>query len=156
MQVFAALREHVPIRVLGKHAAYALSITLQDFREWDAITEDGGHTKGIMTVCALGCMDIFRQGNPELFYKLYDVPEHARNDISWAEHVTTLSHPYDAALVLYVLEPRLFRPVQIALTGGIPHETVGNDPDNVGLVDAEEVRRAIKTAVARGLRPRHT
>ena len=166
------------MRILGKHAAYAVSLTREIFAEWDAIltnaeqetteangsrSSNGGDINqtakqrdssvGFMTECGLGCRDIFRRDNPDLFYALYHIPEEGRNDDTWHEHVKDLSHPYDALLMLYLVEPQLFQPVKVAAAGHVCHELVGvgSDPSSVGLVDVESVRAAIKAGVARGL-----
>ena len=47
-------------------------------------------------------MTSFMKSNPELFFKLYPVPEEHRNDENWFDHVPgdKVCSPYDPLLVM--------------------------------------------------------
>ena len=125
-------------------------------------------------------MDGFRQGNPALFYKIYDVPERHRSlhTDAWYDHLPhgVISHPYDPLLALALVEeveadakrakppsptstirgpppPPLFdrRAVGEPTRGGERHATIGNASDACGVPDVNLTKRALVAAMNRGV-----
>ena len=141
--VFAALQSVVPFRMLGKHAAYQVSLTRSDFSNWDTMTG----TKE-MTLGAKNNMNIFRTGNPTKFYQLYPIPEEHRNDDDWFDHMQEFSHPYDPLCLLAGFYPKLFHAKKIVSF----HRAIGNTNDSLGVVDAEKTRLLLSKLIGDGVR----
>jgi len=111
--VFQAVQDVVPIRMLGKFAAYRVSIFRADFNAFDAPLRDAGYLddsgrssdafeagegeggaaggEGAAVATAIPALlqaaknnlNIFRTGNPTLFYSIYPVPLAEQNDEEW-------------------------------------------------------------------------
>ena len=150
--VFAALQDFVPIRMLGKFAAYRVSLYKTDFNAFDepvraagfldasgasgafddessdaavaaagaAAAEsraggDAAHSIPSLLLSAKNNLNVFRCGNPALFYSIYPVPPSQQNDEEWFESIgafLVLPPPRAAARALPLTPPsssRLFR-----------------------------------------------
>ena len=100
----------MPFGLLGKHCAYRVALRRADFAQWDQlllrlggvggeqqrgasgrggagtagmVTADSDGELGEMTAQAKGNLNIFRQGNPTLFYRLSVVPSLACPLCAW-------------------------------------------------------------------------
>lgn len=103
-EVFDKLQGHIPFRLLGKHAAYRVGLTKKDFEGWDALI-GGSEITGV----ARNTMNVFRQGNPDLFRKLYpSVPLDKFDTDEWFNFMTVVSHPYDPLLILSGFHSEIF------------------------------------------------
>jgi hypothetical protein len=142
------------LRCLGKHAAYAVGLprSAVDAIDEAIATQFGGGTENAvplkLSAIMAETMDVFRRGNPELFYRLYpEVPaQHRDHSVpdpqhAWFGHLTVTSHPYDPLLVLWAWEewlcsappqPASFAPVTIGPTSTVA--VVGNDAGDPGVV----------------------
>ena len=144
--VFEQLRNHVPFHFLGKHAAYRVSLMREDFASWDAIL--GGDE---MMQAAKNNMNVFREGNPELFYRLYPMPEEKRTDELWFGCMTVMSHPYDPLALLAAFKPELFTHQIWQSSQDQPaHQLCGNDAENHGIEDEKAARHVLANTIRRG------
>jgi hypothetical protein len=50
-------------------------------RTWDQLITPGSEAMGDITLMCKGAMEVFRAGNPTLFYELYPVPEVSSSSI---------------------------------------------------------------------------
>lgn len=147
-------------RLLGKHAAYAVSLTKEDFVRWDSILQADGE----LLDTARSQMDDFRRRDPELFYKLYPIPEGMRTDKDWFDACkgrNCLCRPYDPLLVLSAFQPKLFR--RRRMLGGSAgsavaaggkcrqHAAIGNAESCSGVKNAAEVHDALCALIREGL-----
>ena len=127
-QVFEKLQHDVLFRFLGKHAAYQVSLTPQDFASFDMILPS-------MSDMAKQFLKPFRNRRPELFRKL-----HGGDHDDAFDTLDALSHPYDAALIVALVHDHVLRDVQLR------HKFIGNTSDTVlskehaNLVHSELVR----------------
>jgi len=132
-EVFRNLQHDVPFRFFGKHAAYQVSLTPQDFVSFDNILP-------VMSNMARQCLKPFRTRRPDLFHKLYG--GNNVDDEEWFKHLNALSHPYDAALIVALVHETVLR------NKIHTHKHVGNSPctslllrdEHVSLVHSELVR----------------
>lgn len=115
---FAHLQKTVPFSLLGKFAAYKVSLYRKDFAVFDQIVAASQPATTLsfeqtheMTLAAKQNLNIFRVGNPELFYKLYHVPEKNRNESDWFNEIQVCCHPYDPLMCLVLEHSDDFLPV---------------------------------------------
>ena len=112
-EVLDALQDAVPMRFLGKFAAYAVGVTKDELGTLDRAVGAApscapARALPSMREMAKAQMDGFRQGNPALFFKIYAVPEQHRSlqTHAWYDHLPegVISHPYDPLLALALVE----------------------------------------------------
>jgi len=142
---FKRMQDTVPFSLLGKFAAYKVSLYRKDFETFDQILaagrpagtlkEDEAHE---MTRAAKDNLNVFRVNNPELFYKLYPVSKENRNDRDWFKDIKVCCHPYDPLMCLTLEHSDDFLPV---VSMG-RHELIGMTPtvDGVPSVSAVHAR----------------
>uniref|UniRef100_A0A6T8I448 Inosine/uridine-preferring nucleoside hydrolase domain-containing protein n=1 Tax=Hemiselmis andersenii TaxID=464988 RepID=A0A6T8I448_HEMAN len=106
--VFDKLQDHMPFVLLGKHAAYRVTLTREDFMAWDVAA--GTNT---ITEQANKGLAAFRKDMPDVFYRVYPVPEDKRGDDVWFKTLTYISHPYDPLLTVAANHNDLFQPVRV-------------------------------------------
>mmetsp|Transcript_35423 Transcript_35423/g.43745 ORF Transcript_35423/g.43745 Transcript_35423/m.43745 type:complete len:382 (-) Transcript_35423:777-1922(-) len=168
--VFDSLQLFVPFTLLGKFAAFRVGLTKKDF---ECLTR---HDKPSLLCQARNQMNNFRIGNPDLFYKLYPIPEKFKSldSMEWFDHIKggTVSHPYDPLLALSIVEDtdsindlpgldvdvstktKLFTrdPVLCNFPEARPlHYIIGNSETEHGVPDAEKVHRALVESLRLGL-----
>jgi len=143
--VFKTLQSKMPFSLLGKHAAYRVNLTRDDVVKWDETIYPGGVDIGTIAENVKGSLEVFRCGNPDLFYKLYPVPEVLRGveGDGWFESLDVLSHPYDPLLCVLLYEPSLF---DIVIYGA--HRFVGMTGEHHGVPDSEAVHRYLVGVIA--------
>mmetsp|Transcript_9676 Transcript_9676/g.11018 ORF Transcript_9676/g.11018 Transcript_9676/m.11018 type:complete len:356 (+) Transcript_9676:561-1628(+) len=165
--VFDALQLYVPFTLLGKFAAFRVGLTKKDFERFTR------SDKPSLLCQARNQMNNFRIGNPELFYKLYPIPEKFKelDSMEWFDHIKggTISHPYDPLLALSVVEDsqvdlfadaadsspkELFTrdPVLCNFPEKRPlHYIIGNTETEHGIPDPSRVHHALVQSLMRGL-----
>ena len=140
-QVFEKLQQDVPFRLLGKHAAYQVSLTPQDFASFDMIFPH-------MSNMAKNFLLPFRNRRPELFRKLYGSLNNTSSDDNWLENLNALSHPYDAALIVALVHDCVLRKVRFSTR----HKYIGNSADTVLTKDhADLVHKELIRTIKKGL-----
>ena len=84
---FKHMQDTVPFALLGKFAAYKVSLYRKDFDAFDQILTAGRPAATLkeyeaheMTLAAKDNLNVFRVNNPDLFYKLYPVSKENQND----------------------------------------------------------------------------
>lgn len=115
---FKLLQEYVPFSLLGKFAAYKVSLYRKDFGTFDQILNEGKPKSALaderaheMTMLAKYTLNIFRTGNPNAFYKIYHVAKEDQNDRDWFKNITCCCHPYDPLMCLTLEHSDDFLPV---------------------------------------------
>ena len=132
--VFAELQDDVPMTLLGKHAAYRVGLTSGDFKSWER-----GSDFPSLFATAKDQMNAFRESSPDIFYRVYPVPEDKRNDRDWVDNLPggVLSRPYDPLLALHFVRPDLFAAKSVS---GGRHIVVGNTDGEHGVPDGDQCR----------------
>ena len=98
-------RDFPTFRLLGKHAAYTVSLTKSTSIGGTLFFKQTTNSRALH-----GGKWTIRQRDPELFYKLYPVAKDKRTAEDWFDACEGgLSHPYDPLLVLSAFQPKLFR-----------------------------------------------
>ena len=99
---FEYLQKQVPFSLLGKFAAYKVSLYRKDFAMFDKIVASGRPAAALsfeqaneMTLAAKANLNIFRVGNPALFYNIYHVAKKDQNESDVSRPCENhLSHHY--------------------------------------------------------------
>ena len=132
---FAELQKHVPFSFLGKHAAYRVSLSKKNFAALDYCLAQSADPlislrgkQGWMTLLAKQNLNIFRTGNPALFYKVYNVPTPYQNDDTWFDGLDECCHPYDPLLCLMLEHSK---DMDVRRVGW--HSTVGMNAEHHGV-----------------------
>lgn len=146
----------IPVTLLGKHAAYQISMTKQDFESLD------GPGVPSLAIAARDQMQAFKEQNPDQFYALFPIPEKFRDRDSaskyeWFNHLPgdVVSHPYDVLLTLMAEED--VSPFASRLFTRASHsdlvEAVGNSepPAPHGVNDAQVVKNAMMMLIRRAI-----
>lgn len=114
---FKHLQDAVPFSLLGKFAAYKVSLYRTDFAQFDQILAAGlpatrsAEQTQEMTLQSKRTLNVFRQGDPEMFYKLYSVSKAHQNDRDWFNDIKVCCHPYDPLMCLTLEHSDDFLPV---------------------------------------------
>ena len=140
-RVFAQLQDFIPFHMLGKYAAYRVSLEAHHFTHW---TQSANNYADMVSE-ARANLNKFRKGNPALFYRLYSVPEEMQNDRDWFSSLSVYSHPYDPSLILRIVDydEELFRIVHHR-----QHTMVGNSEDDHGVPRPERVASVMSRLIA--------
>lgn len=137
---------------LGKHAAYRINLTKLDFQKWDGILAARGSEtqKNEMSQAARWNLDVFRRGNPKLFYKLYAVPPEKQTDQDWFSCMDVYSHPYDPLLLLTFVSIQQSNLLFVAdkVCG---HTLVGNTSRTHGVLDTKLAQANLCTLIGEGI-----
>jgi hypothetical protein len=120
----ALQRYGVPLSVLGKYAAYQIHITKSDLDALQGVNSFSSSSSlslPSLTHIARDQMQEFKTQHPEMFLKLFPIPEAYHSSEAWFEHLPgdTVSTPYDALLVLLAEEDAACRQYP-------PHTANGN------------------------------
>lgn len=149
-----------PVSLLGKFAAYQISLTKQDLESLS------GPGLPSLAIAARDQMQAFKQQNPSQFFFLFPIPEQYRLDTlhggvdssyEWFDHLPgdIVSHPYDALVVLMAEEDAVpfASPMfaRVALSDCV--ESVGGyePPAFHGVNNALAVKDAIMTLMRRAI-----
>ena len=106
---FKRMQDTVPFSLLGKYAAYKVSLYRKDFETFDQILTAGRPAATLkeeeaheMTSAAKNNLNVFRVNNPELFYKLYPVSKENQNDrdVSWEGSQGVFLHKLSPLMLL--------------------------------------------------------
>lgn len=115
---FEYLQKKVPFSLLGKFAAYKVSLYRKDFAMFDKIVASGRPAAALsfeqaneMTLAAKANLNIFRVGNPSLFYNIYHVAKKDQNESDWFKNIQVCCHPYDPLMCLTLEHSDDFLPV---------------------------------------------
>ncbi len=156
-EVFDELQSlRLPMALLGKHAAYEVSLTKRDL---ESLADPCVPS---LVTAARDQMQEFKRQNPDKFYSLFPVPQEFRDGcgeaaFEWFNHLPNdvVSHPYDALAVLMAEEDAssLSSPLfaRVSLCDRV--QTVGNNPSPAphGVKDAHAVKVAILTLMQRAI-----
>ncbi len=144
-----------PVTLLGKHAAYQVSLTKRDLQSLDDPCLPS------LLIAARDQMQEFKRQNPDRFYWLFPVPQQFRcgeATYEWFDHLPndTVSHPYDALAVLMAEEDASSSPMQLLFKRASLSqvvEVVGNSeqPAHHGVNDADAVKDTIMTLMRRAV-----
>jgi inosine-uridine nucleoside N-ribohydrolase len=121
MIVFENLQKNnVPFVSLGKYAAYQCPISKQLFESWSSTSKAPLHIFNYVR----RVMDTFWRHGPELLYRVYNVPSEYQFEDKWFDYLQNISMPYDALLVLSLIQPDLFDTSHTVFN---KHVLIGND-----------------------------
>ncbi len=145
-----------PVSLLGKHAAYQVTLTKQDLQSLDDPCLPS------LMVAARDQMREFKRQNPDQFFHLFPVPEQFRSSggdmaFEWFDHLPNdiVSHPYDALAVLMAEEDASSSPAPLFARARLSRlvETVGNSahPASHGVNDALAVKLAVMAMMRRAI-----
>ena len=126
--VFETLQSRVPFKLLGKYAAYAVPLYKDDIKQIPNLISE-----------VKIFLSILMNKNPKLFQALYPVSEDKIEAGSWFDDLDHVCNPYDPLLFLYFVHPSLFLQQHHG-----HHTSVGNDEDNNGVENAEEIRLKLR------------
>lgn len=104
-----ALQGAIPFTVVGKYAAYPLALSRKVFDDYES---SGNPAGALLKRTALESISSFAERSPEVFRKIYNVPD----ELPTGEAVASLkniSNPYDAVTVLSMMVPECFDPIVI-------------------------------------------
>lgn len=145
-----------PVALLGKHAAYAVSLTKRDL---ECLSDPCVPS---LVIAARDQMQEFKRQNPDKFYSLFPIPQELRDGcgeaaFEWFNHLPNdvVSHPYDALAVLMAEEDASSSPAPLFARVSLSHrvQTVGNShsPAPHGVKDAHAVKCAILSLMQRAI-----
>jgi hypothetical protein len=103
--VFKHLQAQVPFTLVGKFVAYEIGITAEAFKSLQRSNDlPDIHDAAVNQIAA------FRAAMPNIFYKLYPVPDRMRGEEDWLQNLPggIMSRPYDPLAVLAAAVPRMF------------------------------------------------
>ena len=144
--VFEKLQDFVPFRLVGKHAAYQVSLGHSDFAAMDQLLGSTDMMDGVRENVSK-----FRQHNPVQFRQVYgttvDQEQEQEDDGTWFEKMTTLSHPYDPLCVVAAFHPTLFRAKKMTTL----HRAIGNTKESVGVINPIETKKVLLGLIRKGL-----
>jgi len=172
--VFSKLAPTVPMRLLGKWAAYQTKIMVQDFQVLNQLDPSSD-----ILETALAQINTFRKNVPWLMWHLYpgkwnDNPRYALgmdptvvatplpkseseaqaamgkpypDDNSWCEQLTYISMPYDPCLILWAFSDDIYSPQAVGI-----HQVVGNDQDHPDVPNPQKSHDGLMAAMAKGLK----
>ena len=86
---------------------------------------------------------------PEVFHKLYPIPEDQRGPDEWFKALTYVSHPYDPLLTIASVRPELFELERVPNKSGRgDHGLIGRvNEGTCGVPDADAVRDEVRKVV---------
>lgn len=144
--VFENLQHNrVPFVCLGKYAAYQIPLPKTLFEEWSI--QQG--TPINILLYAKKALNVMWKKDPDLVYRIYQIPEDHSFEHKWLDWLSYLSYPYDPLLVASIVRPDLFCP-QLITINGVQHWLIGNESQHAGVSDPDAVRQFLQVTVSKG------
>jgi hypothetical protein len=140
--VFQELQDHVPFRLLGKHAANCVPLYRSascSLVPTSSLSREDVEMIPHMVEDIEQCLLKFQQNNEAVFNRCYKEKD-VGDGVDFLSSLSHLCTPFDPLLVLSLLHPELFLPEQHGR-----HTSIGNGPSSPG-VPQPGAARALLTA----------
>ena len=133
----------------GSFAAYRVSLDRADF---EGFSRDKVPS---LLDAALAQLAAFKEKNPEVFQRVYQLTDLEMTSSRWEEKLQALSHPYDALLAMVLLQNETQRYEEDVLFEEIKVQTrhllVGNTSVEHGVPSPADVKAVLVREISNGL-----
>ncbi|HEY4963853.1 MAG TPA: nucleoside hydrolase [Candidatus Saccharimonadales bacterium] len=138
--ILFGLQRLIPFTLVGKHAAYPVSLSRNDFNDFESSGNQAGR---YLNQHAISGLRNFAVRAPGTFTRLFNI------EPGNVDQLNIISRPYDALVAMAIAHPEHFTPTRVG-----HHALIGMSAEDPGLVSAkaieEELIAKIKIALNSG------